>query len=156
MLKTLLFQFLAAFLGTVAFSVIFQVPRRYYADCGGIGGLGWIVCWLLMQADVSAYFSTLVATIFVVLSSRLCGTWLKCPVTVFLLSGIFPLVPGVGIYWTLYYLIEGNVLKCSEYGRHSMGIAGAIVLGIIFTFEIPTKTISKICNFKMNKRGKKL
>ena len=102
---------------------------------------------LTNATDVSSYINTLCATVFVVLFSRICSTKLKCPVTVFLLSGIFPLVPGVGIYWTIYYLIEGNILQCSSYGRHTLGIAVAIVLGILFTFEIPASTISKICDF---------
>lgn len=148
MISSLFFQFLAAFFGTIAFSSIFQVPHKYYMYCGAIGGFGWGICWLLTNAtDVSSYINTLCATVFVVLFSRICSTKLKCPVTVFLLSGIFPLVPGVGIYWTIYYLIEGNILQCSSYGRHTLGIAVAIVLGILFTFEIPASTISKICDF---------
>ena len=152
MIISLFFQILAAFIGTIAFSAIFQVPHKYYVHCGIIGGVGWGICWLFLNAtDVSAYASTLLATILVVLFSRICGTKLKCPVTVFLLSGIFPLVPGVAIYWTIYYLIEGNMLQCSIYGRHTLGIAVAIVLGILFTFEIPESTISKICDFKNKK-----
>ncbi len=156
MVISLLSQFFAAFLGTIAFSSIFQVPHKYYLHCGVIGGLGWGICWLLTNAtNVSSYISTLCATVFVVLCSRICSTSVKCPVTVFLLSGIFPLVPGVGIYWTIYYLIEGNIFQCSGYGRHTLGIAVAIVLGILFTFEIPSSAISKICDFN-RKRGEKL
>ena len=29
----------------------------------------------------------------------------KAPITLFLLCGIFPLVPGAGIYYTAYYLL---------------------------------------------------
>ena len=152
MITSSFYQFLAAFLCTIAFSSIFQVHRKYYIYCGAIGGIGWGICWLLSNAtNVSVYVSTLLATIQVVLFSRICSTKLRCPVTVFLLSGIFPLVPGVGIYWTIYYLIEGNVLQCSVYGRRTLGIAIAIVLGILFTFEIPASTIAKICDFNNKK-----
>ncbi len=37
-------QFVAAFLGTVAFSVLFSVPKEHYPLCGTIGGLGWLIC----------------------------------------------------------------------------------------------------------------
>ena len=37
-------QFLAAAVGTVAFSVLFSVPREHYPLCGFIGGTGWLIC----------------------------------------------------------------------------------------------------------------
>ena len=36
-------QVLAAFGGTVGFSLLFGVPVRYYPYCGLIGGIGWLV-----------------------------------------------------------------------------------------------------------------
>jgi len=33
---------------------------------------------------------------------------LKTPVTVFLLTSIFEMVPGAGIYYTTYYIIQGE------------------------------------------------
>ena len=32
----------------------------------------------------------------------------RCPATVFLISGIFALVPGAGLYYTAYYFIMGD------------------------------------------------
>ena len=40
-----LLQFLAAGFGTMAFSVLFSVPREHYPLCGFIGGAGWFICW---------------------------------------------------------------------------------------------------------------
>ena len=36
-------QVCAAMIGTVAFSLLFGVPRKYYPWCGVIGGAGWAV-----------------------------------------------------------------------------------------------------------------
>ena len=145
-------QFLAAFLGTIAFSVLFKVPGRYYLFCGQIGAMGWSIYWSAVNMfHVSPYIGTFAAAGFVVMSSRIFCIKLKCPVTVFLLSGIFPLVPGVGIYWFIYYFILGDMDKFTKYGRHTVGIAVAIVLGIIFVFEIPANAIEKICHLKHSK-----
>ena len=40
-------QVLAAALGTVAFALLFGVPRKYYLYCGFIGGAGWLLYCLL-------------------------------------------------------------------------------------------------------------
>ena len=61
----------------------------------------------------------------------------------YLVSGIFPLVPGAGIYYTAYYLISGMPAKCSAKGLETFEIALAIVFGIIFGFSIPETLFHK-------------
>lgn len=147
MIIDIVLQFIASFFGTIAFSIMFLVPRKYYPCCGLIGGFGWITCWIIMHPLGMSYFSgTIVASAVVVLLSRICGVGLRCPATLFMLSGLFPLVPGVGIYWTVYSMITGDLIEASRYGRQTLGTAIAIVLGICFVFEIPQKTIAKIAS----------
>ena len=55
----------------------------------------------------------------------------------FLIPGIFPLVPGAGIYYTAYYLIMNEMKSFSKKGTETFLIAGAIALGIVFGFAIP-------------------
>ena len=61
----------------------------------------------------------------------------ECPVTIFLISGIFPLVPGAGVYWTAYYIVMDELGQAVQTGYLAVKVAVAIVLGIIFVFEIP-------------------
>ena len=138
-------QFLAAGIGTVAFSVLFSVPREHYPLCGFIGGTGWLICWTFVHGlGAGAIVGNFVATVFIMLASRIGSTVRKCPVTLFLIAGIFPEVPGIGIYRTIYYtLLENNRLSL-HYGRETLGIAIAMVLGIILVFEIPQKNINRI------------
>ena len=50
---------------------------------------------------LASFFGTLA----VVLISRILTVRMKCPITIFLISGIIPLVPGAGVYFTAYYLV---------------------------------------------------
>lgn len=155
MIITLLLQLAAASFGTIAFSIMFSVPRKYYPYCGLIGGGGWIICWCMVNfLNVSNVTGTFVATAFVALVSRISGTSLKCPAILFLMSGIFPLVPGVGIYWTVYSVIMGDMQEYSRYARQTLNLALAIVLGIIFVFEIPQKGIAAIAGIGRKKEKK--
>ena len=91
----LLFEFLTAFVGTIAFALLFQVPKEYYVNCGLAGGCGWV----LLQVTAGwlrALRFTFFATVLVVFLSRLSAVRRHCPVTIFLVAGIFPLVPGQG------------------------------------------------------------
>ena len=129
-------EILAAMVGTIAFSLLFGVPRKYYAYCGLIGGAGWGVysaAGLLWAPAQSA----LAATIVVILLSRLAAVKARCPVTIFLISGIFPLVPGAGVYWTVYYMVTDQLYLAVQTGYTAVKVAVAIVLGIVFVFELP-------------------
>ena len=109
-------QVIAAVTGTVGFSVLYSVPRAYYPYCGFIGGAGWFLYCLLIP-NCSPPEATLLAAILVVLLSRLFAVKERCPVTIFLISGMFPLVPGGGIYWTAYYIVTGEMELAAEKGK---------------------------------------
>lgn len=130
----------AAVVGTVAFALLFRVPRKYYIHCGLIGGMGWAVYYALhTYTFFSPTEATFIAMLLVSLVSRFCAVWEKCPVTVFLISGILPLVPGAGIYWTAYYLVTGQTALAKGSGFEALKITVAIVLGIVMVFELPQK-----------------
>lgn len=126
----------AAIGGTVAFSLLFGVPTRYYPYCGLIGGVGWFVYSLCIQYS-TAPTASLAATVMVMLLSRLFAVRERCPVTIFMISGIFPLVPGAGVYWTAYYIVTNDLDMAAQTGFTAFKVAVAIVLGIVFVFELP-------------------
>ena len=65
------------------------------------------------------------------------GGHIPVQATIFLISGIFPLVPGAGIYWTVYYLVTEQLGLAVYTGYEAVKAAVAIVLGIVFVFELP-------------------
>ena len=140
----------AAAVGTVAFGAIFGVPKKYYPYCGLIGGAGWavyVIMWEMLHcwSEPTVVF---LATVLVILLSRLFAIRERCPVTIFLISGILPLVPGAGIYWTSYYLVTNQLEEASLRGFLAVKVAIAIVLGIVFVFEIPQSVFRKIAGRK--------
>ena len=143
----MILQLLAAIAGTIAFSVLFSVPRQYYLYCGIIGAAGWGVYAVVVRSS-SAAVASLLATIVVILLSRFAAVWKQCPVTIFLIAGIFPLVPGAGIYWTSYYIVTNELRLAVETGYEAVKCAVTIVLGIVFVFEIPQVFFLKLLGRK--------
>ena len=127
---------LCSFWGTVAFSILFNVHKRFYFCCGLTGMAGWL-CYCALAPLGSAPMACFAGTIVVVLLSRIFAVWKKCPITVFLVSGIFPLVPGAGVYYTAYYFVTDSLRLASQNGIESLKMAFAIVLGIVFVVSIP-------------------
>ena len=77
------------------------------------------------------------AAVVLTMMSRIFAVWRKTPVTVFLICGIFPLVPGAGIYYTAYYFIMGDNAMALSKGIETIKIAVAIALAIVFVFSMP-------------------
>ena len=127
---------LAAAGGTVAFALLFGVPGRFYPCCGMIGGAGWLL-YSLLEGRFSAAAATFFAAVLVMLLSRFFAVREKCPVTVFLISGIIPLVPGAGIYWAAYYMVTDQLAEAADAGFAAVKAVAAIVLGIVCIFELP-------------------
>lgn len=133
-------QLTSAFLGTSAFAVLFGVPRRYYADCGLCGMVGWALYLLLFRnTTLSAAEVTFCATSLVTFTAMIQAIMRKCPITVFLICGIFPLVPGAGIFWTSYYIVSNQLNAAIETGFLALKITVAIAMGILLINELNGK-----------------
>lgn len=138
MILHLLTQTISASIATVGFSLLFGVPSRYYPCCALIGGVSWLA-YLLILPYSSVAIATFASTVIVILMSRWFAVRERCPVTIFLISGIIPLVPGAGIYRATYYMVTDQLYQAVQTGFESVKVAVAIVLGIVFVFEIPQK-----------------
>ena len=77
----------------------------------------------------------------------------KTPITVFLISGIFPIVPGAGIYYASYYLIMNDTILANAKGIETVKIAGEIALGIVVVLAIPYKYFALTFKFPKSKKG---
>ncbi len=136
-------QLLAAMVGTIAFSHLYSVPKSYYVYCGLIGAIGWGV-YLGIGNHFGSGAAVLVATMVIMFLSRLMAVIKGCPATIFLVAGIFPLVPGAGLYWTTYYIVTKQFFSAMQTGYTAIETAFAIVLGIVFVFELPQALFSRL------------
>ncbi|MBP5337212.1 MAG: threonine/serine exporter family protein [Bacteroidales bacterium] len=139
----LVVQTLAAFVGTLAFADLFGVPRAQYITAGITGAVGWCLYLVLVRlAGVSPVVAIILSSVLICILARVAAIAQKCPAQVFLLCGIFPLVPGAGIFWCTYYLVSGQLAESLTTGFGAVKAAVAIVLGIIVAMELPQRIFS--------------
>ena len=137
-------EFIVAMFATISFAILFNAPKKEVVYCGLTGALGWVVYYGMTQNAINSVLASLVATFCLTILARCFAVVRKSPVTMYLLPGIFPLVPGAGIYYTAYYLFIGNTEMSGFKGLETLEIAGAIVFGIIFGFGIPQRLFHKL------------
>lgn len=134
-----------SFVGTLGFAIMYNVPKKYYIGCGVTGMAGWIVYLFVSSINyVSSAVGSFFGAFVVVLISRILSVKMKCPITIFLISGIFPLVPGFGIYNTVYCIVTNQLAQAALKGIESLKIAFAIVMGIVIVVSIPRDVFHKI------------
>ena len=136
-LGRLALQFLLAGAGTLSFAILFACPRRTLPYCGLVGAVGWLVYEIAELFGMEAFAASLLAVIPLTLLARILAMTLRTPVTVFLLTGIFPLVPGAGIYYSAYYFIQGDNALALANGISTFKIAVALAVGIALVLGIP-------------------
>ena len=131
-LSELTAQFFLAGLGTLSFAILFACPRRCLPYCALVGAVGWLWYELLTLLGADAATASLLSVTPLTILTRVFAITQKTPVTVFLLTGIFPLVPGAGIYYTAYHFIQNENTLALAKGISTFKIAVALAVGISF------------------------
>lgn len=129
----LLLEILWALLACLAFGVACGLRvkggRLIFAAAGG--AIAWAVfrlCGLAIGSDIACYF---LATVVISVYSELMARKQAAPISVYLSISLIPLVPGGGIYNTMLQFISGSTTQAVETGLHTLGIAGALAIGIV-------------------------
>lgn len=122
-------QIIACFIATVFFAVLLHQPARTIIFSAIIGTAGYIAYVQLDQNAVAYFVSTLIIAVLCEIAARI----LKKAATIFLVSALIPIVPGVGLYRTMRYLVEDNMSMAAQVGSETILGVCAIALAITFS-----------------------
>ena len=124
-------QLLACALAASCFSVLMHQPWRTIPVSSLIATAGYVV-FLLLGKSTLAYFG---ATLVIGVCCEICARIMKRTATLFVTGAIIPLVPGIGLYNTMLYVVEGNYSKAVNTGAATVlgicGIALAITMSSV-------------------------
>ena len=138
----MLIQVVGAFFGIISVSIIYGIDRKFLKFCGFCGAFGWLIYLVLKYVTSSEPLRIFCATLVVALIAHIFARVLKAPVTVFLIPGILPLVPGLGMYRSVYNLIMVSNQMAGHYLLETLQSAGCIALAI-FTMDTIFRMINQ-------------
>ena len=75
---------------------------------------------------------------------------MKYPAIIFVIPGILPLIPGLGLYNTMLSLVEGNYTNAISVGTNALFVSASIAMGILLITSL-VKTYY-IIRFKINNK----
>ncbi|MDQ0222637.1 threonine/serine exporter family protein [Streptococcus moroccensis] len=135
----LIIQIIAAGIGTVAFSILYQTPKRHFVDLGILGGLTWGIyrlLWHYFQMEALAVF---VPALIVAFLSRILARKRRAPATIFLATSMFPLIPGLSFYRAVYFFITGSDHLAIDHIQSSFITAFTIAIAIAIVQQMGLK-----------------
>lgn len=136
-------QIIGAFVAVVAFSIMLEVPKRFLLAAGIVGAVGWTAYLSVAEVSENVIFSTFISAAVIAFICQFLARFFKAPVTVFLIAGILPLVPGLGMYYIVYYNITGDRELSSFYFSQTLQTAGMIAVAI-FVVDSVFRVLNKL------------
>lgn len=125
------FEIIYAFFATFFFSIIFNLKGEKILYSSLCGSLGWLAYLSVLQLGYSKRVGFLVAAMVITAYSEIIAKKFKTIVTVTLIPGLIPLVPGSGIYYTMSNLVNGDFKNSLSVGLETLFLTVSICVGIL-------------------------
>lgn len=136
---TYLWRASMAGVGTIAFSLLYHVPKRYFIDLGMLGALSWLIYLFVSSNSKWNALAVFLSSLFVLLVSRSLSKKRQCPMTLFISTSMFPLIPGLSLYRAVYFIITGSEALAIDYFRACFVTAFTIAISISIVQQLPRK-----------------
>ena len=139
-LKQALILIFAGIGGTLGFSLIFRMRKKLivWSLLGAALTLGvYVLCLATMQ---HAFFQNLFPALVGALYAEITAKLTKSPATQYLACAIIPLVPGGGLYYTMYHFVTGDLdafhAQLTQTARVAAGLAVGIMLVSVLMHQL--------------------
>lgn len=143
-------DFLICIPASAFFAILFKCPRRAVIASSVLGSIGYIINELvapLLSSPIAGYF---IGTLAMSLLSEILARIMKMPATIFIIPAIIALAPGLGLYQTMLYLVQGQEAKAAHTGIATILAIIAMAMALVLTAVI-IKSFSGIVKSSKNK-----
>ena len=130
MLEEILRAVFGAFFGAIGFAMLVHTPRRALLVSGLIASFAYMVYWSCLCLGLSDHSAIFLGSLFGSLAGQLYARKMKIISTIFLMSAVVPVVPGLGLYRMMSYLGRNQLSAGAGMGISAMITIGMISLGL--------------------------
>lgn len=124
-------ELVAAFLGTLGFSLFYRVAPRHLLVTVSGGVLAWAVYLTLRHFCNDAFTSNMLSAMFAALWAEVFARIKKAPTNVFLIPAILPLLPGQSFYYTMTALVHNHRAYFTIKAMETLRVVFSIACGIL-------------------------
>ena len=144
-------QFIYSFFATLAFNVLLQAPKRVYVINATIGAFSWILYKYLVALTGQTVFASMICGLYIGLFAGIFAINKKIPAITIYLPSLIPLVPGSGIYYTMYYFITQDLDQASSKSVETILMALSLAAGIFIATNL-VNILNRIYRIKIKRQ----
>jgi uncharacterized membrane protein YjjB (DUF3815 family) len=122
---------LFGFLMTMGFCLQINAPRRQMAMASAIGGVGMLVLMGGPRLGYGALLTCFAGTCMIAILAEFASRAGRDATTVFIIPGIIPFVPGLGLFESTSAILNNDITLGIEKGASAMLSAGSIAIALI-------------------------
>lgn len=130
---------LAAFLGSLGFSLLYGLKKKYilFASIGGLISWGMYLFFSFLFNENGVFLQCFLATVVTATYVNCIADVFKAPTHLFLLPSLIPLVPGSTLYYTFlhFYRREWEAMFCNGGETFSFVFAIAAGMSVVWLFK---------------------
>ena len=115
--------------------------KVFYIGLGGF--LNYLSYYLVFKYTNNVFLSSMVCAIVTSIYSNIMAVILKCPSTIFILTGLIPVVPGS----SLFYMMNGLVMNDYIIAKMHLLIVVKVIIGIVAGMSLSTVIVTFIREF---------
>lgn len=122
--------YVGAALGTVALAFLFRVPKRALLAGMVLGVLAFWVYSLTKAWHGSEHLAVFLGASTGALMGELMARQIRMAAIVFITPSLLPLVPGLGLYRTMLYVVQGDIGAAATLGVETLITLGLLALAV--------------------------
>lgn len=119
-----------AYLTSAAIAVSFRAPSRTILWVGFAGMMGWAGYDLSRLAGAPAVMAVFLGALLLGTVGELLARWLRQPAILFIIPGLFPLVPGLIAYNGMLLLAREEMAGAAQAFTRALFYAGSLAAGL--------------------------
>lgn len=119
-----------SFGASMFFGLMFHTPRHCLLTASSIGMVSYLVYMLTLDWTGSVVGAAFASSMSIALLSETAARFHHSPASIFASIAIIPLVPGGGLYRTMFYMVQNDFDQAIGTGVETVLVAGCIALAI--------------------------
>lgn len=137
-------QVVAAFVAASCYAVASHVPKFAILTAGVGGAAGWLTYLVIVRLNETPLLATFLAAFLVGTLGWGLARWQHSPVTIYILPGILPLLPGLTIYNGMLELSRNENVQGLLLLVQAMFLGGALAAGVALSNSLASAFWHKI------------
>ncbi|CUS25774.1 Putative integral membrane protein [Paucilactobacillus oligofermentans DSM 15707 = LMG 22743] len=130
-LDNMIFQLIMAYIATICFGIILNIPHQAFNVAGLIGAGSWGIYLAMSHLGVGIAFGNLVAAFLISVASLYAAKYKKMPMMIFNIPSLVSFVPGGQSYQMVRNFAIGNTQTAWSFCAQVIVIAGALAMGFV-------------------------